>query len=69
MLTGWLSNLSIVGTGIMTLLVMVAAAAVGQLIRRAQSRRAQSTTESEPSVAQEGYLQFKEQRGPAADAR
>lgn len=57
MLTGWLSNLSIVGTGIVTLLVLLMAAGAGQLLRRAQERRARrKDSESEPSVAQEGYL-------------
>lgn len=57
MLTGWLSNLSIVGTGIVTLLVLLMAAGAGQLLRRAQERRARrNDSESEPSVAQEGYL-------------
>ena len=57
MLIDWLSSLSIVATGAVTLLVMLVAAAAGQLIRRAQARRAKpEDTESEPSVAQEGYL-------------
>ena len=57
MLTGWLSSLSIVGTGIITLLVLLMAAGAGQLLRRAQERRARrEDSESEPSVAQEGYL-------------
>ncbi len=57
MLTGWLTNLSIVGTGIVTLLVLLVAAAVGQFVRRAQLRRSHAMdSESEPSVAQEGYL-------------
>ena len=57
MLTGWLSSLSIVGTGIVTLLVLLMAAGAGQLLRRAQERRARrKNSESEPSVAQEGYL-------------
>jgi len=56
-LTGWLTDLSIVGTGIAALVVMLVAAGVGQLIKRAQARRSSpETAESEPSVAQEGYL-------------
>jgi hypothetical protein len=57
MLTGWLSNLSIVATGIVTLAVLMVAAGVGQLIRRGQARRSQGEErESDPSIAQEGYL-------------
>jgi len=57
MLFDWLSNLSIVATGVVTLLVMLAAAAAGQLIRRLQAKRSRADDrESEPSVAQEGYL-------------
>ena len=57
MLIDWLSSLSIVATGVVTLVVMMVAAGAGQLIRRLQARRAQAEDpESEPSVAQEGYL-------------
>jgi len=57
MLIDWLSSMSIVATGIFTLVVMVAAAGAGQLFRRLQARRARAEDpESEPSVAQEGYL-------------
>ena len=57
MLIDWLSSLSIVGTGVVTLVVMLVAAGAGQLVRRLQARRAHSDDpESEPSVAQEGYL-------------
>jgi hypothetical protein len=57
MLIGWLSNLSIFATGIVTLAVLLVAAVVGQFVRRAQERRSRGEErESEPSVAQEGYL-------------
>ncbi|MCH8616589.1 hypothetical protein LZ016_10815 [Sphingomonas sp. SM33] len=57
MLSDWLSSLSIIGTGAVTLAVLVGAAAVGQFFRRLQARRtAGAEKESEPSVAQEGYL-------------
>ena len=57
MLIGWLSNLSIVATGIVTLAVLLVAALIGQFIQRAQARRSRSEArESDPSVAQEGYL-------------
>jgi len=57
MLIDWLADLSIVGTGVVTLLVLMAAAAVGQLVGRIQAKRSQAADrESEPSVAQEGYL-------------
>jgi hypothetical protein len=57
MLIGWLSNLSIVATGIVTLAVLLVAAAIGQFIHRAQARRSRGELrESDPSVAQEGYL-------------
>ncbi|HET6943315.1 MAG TPA: hypothetical protein VFH89_14245 [Sphingomicrobium sp.] len=56
-LIGWLSNLSIVATGIVTLAVLLVAALIGQLIQRAQARRSRGEErESDPSVAQEGYL-------------
>lgn len=56
MLTNWLTNLSIIGTGIVTLGILLVSAALGQLLRRAQARRKRAGPESEPSVAQEGYL-------------
>lgn len=57
MTSDWLSSMSIITTGFTTLLVLLLAAGAGQLVRRAQARRAQATdAESEPSVAQEGYL-------------
>ncbi len=57
MLIGWLSNLSIVATGIVTLAVLLVAAAIGQFIQKAQARRSKGEArESDPSVAQEGYL-------------
>jgi len=57
MLFDWLANLSLVATGVVTLLVMLAAAVAGQLVRRIQAKRARAgDPESEPSVAQEGYL-------------
>ena len=57
MLSDWLSNLSIVATGIVTLAVLLVAAAIGQFIHRAQARRSRGELrESDPSVAQEGYL-------------
>lgn len=56
-LMGWLSNLSIIATGIVTLAVLLVAAVIGQFIRRAQARRTRDEDrESDPSVAQEGYL-------------
>jgi hypothetical protein len=57
MLIGWLSNLSIVATGIVTLAVLLVAASIGQLIQKTQARRSRAEArESDPSVAQEGYL-------------
>lgn len=56
-LTDWLSSLPILAIGFGTLAVMLAAAATGQLVRRLQAHRARRVgEESEPSVAQEGYL-------------
>lgn len=56
-LTGWLTDLSIVGTGLATLFVLLVAAGIGQLIKRVQGRRSSAGgAESEPSIAQEGYL-------------
>jgi len=53
----WLSGLSIASIGIGTFLVMLAAAAAGRFVRKMQLRRsAKKDRESEPSVAQEGYL-------------
>lgn len=57
MLIGWLSNLSIIATGIVTLAVLLVAAAIGQFIQKTQARRSRGEArESDPSVAQEGYL-------------
>jgi hypothetical protein len=56
-LSDWLSGLSIVSIGTGTLLVLLVAAAFGHFIRKLQLRRsAGKERESEPSVAQEGYL-------------
>ena len=56
-LTDWLSSLPILAIGFGTLAVMLVAAAAGQLVRQLQARRARRVgDESEPSVAQEGYL-------------
>jgi hypothetical protein len=56
-LTDWLSSLPILAIGFATFAVMLVAAAAGQLVRQLQARRARRVGhESEPSVAQEGYL-------------
>jgi hypothetical protein len=56
-LSDWLSSLSVPAIGVGTFVLMLAASAGGRLLRRAQDRRKrQAEPESEPSVAQEGYL-------------
>jgi putative effector of murein hydrolase LrgA (UPF0299 family) len=56
-LSDWLSGLSIVSIGVGTFAVMLVAAAAGDFIRKMQLRRsAKKERETEPSVAQEGYL-------------
>jgi hypothetical protein len=57
MLSEWLPRLSIIGTGIATLAILLLAAVAGQMFRRFQLRRAhKEDPETEPSIAQEGYL-------------
>jgi len=56
-LSDWLFSLSVPATAVGTILVMLTGAGIGRLVRRAQMRKAQrEEKESEPSVAQEGYL-------------
>ena len=56
-LANWLSSLSVPAIGVLTFGLMFAAAAAGQYVRRLQQRRRDpEAPESEPSVAQEGYL-------------
>jgi len=56
-LTDWLSSLSVVAIGILTFSFMLAAAAAGRGVDHIQSRRRKrAEQESEPSIAQEGYL-------------
>jgi hypothetical protein len=56
-LTDWLSSLSVVAIGILTFALMLAAAAAGRGVDHIQRRRRErAELESEPSIAQEGYL-------------
>src|SRR5205085_6832202 len=56
-LSSWLSSLSVPVIGIGSFALMLLTAAGGQLLRRRQDRRAKrAERESEPSIAQEGYL-------------
>jgi hypothetical protein len=56
-LSDWLSNLSVPVIGFGTFFLMLAAFGGGRLVRHAQERRRLAAEkESEPSVAQEGYL-------------
>ncbi len=56
-LSDWLLALSVPGIAVGTFSLMFSAAAGGQFIRRIQHRRAKrKERETEPSVAQEGYL-------------
>lgn len=56
-LSDWLSGLSVPAIGLGTFFLMLIAAALGRLARQVQYRRAkQEERETDPSVAQEGYL-------------
>jgi len=56
-LSDWLSSLSVPVIGFGTLTLMLLAGAAGSFVRRAQERRKRpAEKESEPSIAQEGYL-------------
>ena len=56
-LSDWLSGLSIIAIGIVTIAVMFAAGVTGYFVRKLQRRRsAKAGRESGESVAQEGYL-------------
>jgi len=56
-LSDWLSGLSVPAIAVGTFSLMLIAAAVGQFVRRIQHRRAKGEErETDPSVAQEGYL-------------
>lgn len=56
-LSDWLSGLSVPAIGVGTFLLMLTAAAVGHFVRRSQHRRGKrEERETDPSVAQEGYL-------------
>ena len=55
-LSDWLSNLSVLAIGAGSLAFMLVCVAGGRLIRRMEKRRERETLETEPSVAQEGYL-------------
>lgn len=56
-LSDWLSGLSVPAIGVGTFLLMLIAAALGHFVSRVQHRRAKrKERETDPSVAQEGYL-------------
>ena len=55
-LTDWLSSLSVVAIGILTFSFMLAAAAGRGVDHIQRRRRKRAELESEPSIAQEGYL-------------
>lgn len=56
-ISGWLSSLSIPAIGVGTFFLMLISAVAGHAIRRIQHSRAkQEARETDPSVAQEGYL-------------